>query len=211
MSFWAQNFSGHFPPLLIPSYTTPFDESEEFLSMRQMSFFKRQRSDHGGNSFTTRKARARCRPLSTSSTMHLVLRSELARGDWSFRKPKHELKIKELVKKFSQRFGVRVLSMANVGNHLHFQIKLSNRYTYKPFIRALSSSIAMAVTGASRWKKIKELEEKSFWDKRPFTRIIEGFRGFLTLKNYIEVNQLEGLGLSRGEARWVIAEGLDTC
>src|SRR5438477_6926726 len=96
------------------------------------------------------------RPLDTSNTMHLVLRSEMATGDWSFKKPRNEAKIRQIAEKFSQKFGVRIISLANVGNHLHFHIKLSNRFTYRPFIRALTAAIAMAVTGASRWQTMRE-------------------------------------------------------
>ncbi|MEW6056181.1 MAG: hypothetical protein AB1540_06175 [Bdellovibrionota bacterium] len=85
--------------------------------------------------------------------MHLVLRSSKATKEWSFTRPKHAAKIKHLTSKFAAKYGVKVYSVANVGNHLHFHLKLSNRFTYKPFIRALTSAIAMAVTGTSRWKR----------------------------------------------------------
>ena len=132
--------------------------------------------------------------------MHLVLRSTRARGEWSFRRPKNERRIRQLADRFARRYGVRVLSLANVGNHLHFHVKLSNRHLYRPFIRALTGAIAMAVTGASRWKPL----EGKFWDYRPFTRIIQSFRGFLNLRDYIRINQLEGAGVERIEARWIV-------
>jgi hypothetical protein len=138
--------------------------------------------------------------------MHLVLRSSKARGEWSFRH--HDPKIRELLAKFSVRYGVRVLSMANVGNHLHLQIKLSNRHTYRPFIRGLTSAIAMAVTGWSRWNPPPQ--GACFWDYRPFTRVVQGRRGFLTLRDYVQVNRLEGAGYRRAQARWMVRAGWDT-
>jgi len=60
----------------------------------------------------------------------------------------------------------------------------------------------MSVTGASRWKPLAQ----KFWNYRPFTRIVEGARDFLNVKDYIEVNQLEGLGYRRLEARKIIAD-----
>ncbi len=217
--------------------------------MKQSEFFKKQKSAYGGDLLTTRKARARPRPLCTRNTMHLVLRSTKAKGEWSFKKPSNERKIEALLKKFSLRYGVKVISLANVGNHLHFQIKLSNRFTYRPFIRALTASIAMAVTGSSRWKplyksgahpsqnktargapkvnkedKAANVNDESgsdqsatgaarknaktrFWDYRPFTRIVESFRAVLNLRDYIRINQLEGYGYRRDQARWIIAQG----
>lgn len=64
------------------------------------------------------------------------------------------------------------------------------------FIRAVSSAIVMAVTGASRLKKLT----KHFWDCRPFTRVVIGYRALLSLRDYIKINRLEGCGYARAEA-----------
>jgi REP element-mobilizing transposase RayT len=136
--------------------------------------------------------------------MHLVLRSTRARGEWSFRRAENDRKVRALVARFSRRYGVRVLSLANVGNHLHFHVQLTHRPLYRPFIRALTGAIAMAVTGASRWKP----HGGRFWDARPFTRIVQGLRARLRLRDYIEINQLEGMGATRMEARWLLATEL---
>lgn len=146
-----------------------------------------------------RKGRQGPRPLDTKNTMHLVLRSSKAKGEWSFRR--HKMKINKIIDKFAARYGVRILSVANVGNHLHLHIKLGNRFTYTAFIRALTSALMMAVTGASRWKPFTE---GKFWDYRPFTRIITGLRAFLTMRNYIEINQMEAAGHDRHYARLVV-------
>ncbi len=154
---------------------------------------------------TTRKGRAGHRPLSVKNTMHLVLRSSHATGDYSFKKPQTAQKIKTIIKKFSEKYSVQVVSLANVGNHLHFHLKLSNRNSYKPFIRAVSAAIAMAASNTSRWtKSLKDKGIKQFWDYRPFTRIIEGLRAFVGVSDYIKINQLEGLGLPRYQATFFI-------
>lgn len=61
----------------------------------------------------------------------------------------------------------------------------------------------MAVTGASRWKKIDKLK---FWDRRPFTRIVIGRRAFLGLKDYIRINNIENFGFARDHARFIVEE-----
>jgi REP element-mobilizing transposase RayT len=170
------------------------------MRSKQLSFLKNQRSAYGGELLKTRKGRSSGRPLSTKSSMHLILRSTQARGKWSFLKKNNARRIQSLVSKFSKKYGVKVYSLANVGNHLHFHIKLSNRYTYPAFIRALTGAIAMAVTGSSR---LKELKTK-FWDERPYTRVVVGFKGLLKLSNYIKINTLEGYGVSRERARMLI-------
>ena len=178
--------------------------------MKQLKLLKPTAKSYGGELLKTRKGRSTGRPLSTKDSMHLVLRSTKARGDWSFKKQGNEKKIRGIVEKFSVKYGVKVLSLGNVGNHLHFHIKLTHRAGYKPFIRAVTAAIAMAVTGTSRWTSKNQTKNGGgkrlkFWDYRPFTRVVQSFRAFLTLKDYIEVNQLEGLGVDRIDARFLIA------
>lgn len=116
--------------------------------------------------------------------------------------------MKQIISKFAHKYEVKVYSSANVGNHLHLHIKLSNRFTYYKFIRAITAAIAMAVTGASRWQPLRKTESQKsnrqikdrFWDYRPFTRVVVGFRGFLNLKDYIEINQMEGFGYDHQRA-----------
>ena len=191
------------------------------MKKTQLELLKKQKSAYGGSLYTTREGRKRTRPLAVRNTIHLVLRSSKAKGAWSLKNPKHEPEIRRIVKKFAGRFGVRVLSLAVVGNHLHFQIKLSNRFLYTPFIRAIGSAIAMAVTGINRWSKAstkqtilpdkqasqvapKTAKRLSFWDGRPFTRVVESFQGFLNLRNYIQLNYIEGYGYKRDEARFIL-------
>jgi len=190
------------------------------LKKSKIEFYKKIKDAHGGELMKTRHGRSRPRPLSARHSMHLVLRSSKARGEWSFRKKGNPQKINVLVQKFSKRYGVKVISLANVGNHLHFHLKLSDCETYPAFIRALTASIAMAVTGASRWKPFKNcLQEVSsdinskasqkFWDYRPFTRFVKGVRAFLKMQDYIEINQLEGIGYRKREAEMFLAHHRD--
>ncbi len=185
--------------------------------MKQINLLKKSKYSYGGELMKSRAGRRGPRPLDTKNTMHLVLRSSKAKGEWSFLKRENKLKIQKILNKFSARYGIQILSFANVGNHLHLHLKLTNRFGYKPFIRAVTSTIAMAVTKCSRWSRggygysvsdssnansaIGSNNAKSgnstngkrtkFWDYRPFTRIIFGFAAFKRLNRYIKVNQLE--------------------
>jgi REP element-mobilizing transposase RayT len=176
------------------------------LKSGQLKLLKDEPKAYGGELRNTRHGRSCARPLDTRNTMHLVLRSSQAVNEWSFWR--HKNKIRIITAKFSHKYGISVVSMANVGNHLHFQIKLSNRFTYNPFIRALTSAIAMAVTKVSRWNqqvRAKTIKNR-FWDNRPFTRVVVGgINAFLALKNYILINQCEGFGLKRQQAKFFLA------
>ena len=171
--------------------------------MKQISSLANGQKAYGGSLLKTRAGRQGPRALSVKHSMHLVLRSTKAKGQWSFRRYENKIRINNLVNKFSVRYGVKVLSAANVGNHIHLHIKLSSRHTYRAFIRGLTSSIAMAITGYSRWNKPPK-SWKGFWDYRPFSRIITGFRDFLNIKDYLYINRLEGFGYRRDQAEYLV-------
>lgn len=171
---------------------------------KQLALLKGEKSAYGGDLLKTRAGRKRGRPISTRETMHLVLRSTQAKGEWSFKRAKNEAAINRIVEKFSVIYGVRVLSLANVGNHLHMQVKFANRFAYAPFIRAITGAIAMAITGRSRWTREGSHERRKFWDYRPFTRVVQSLRAFLKLKDYIRINELEGFGYRRDDAQFML-------
>jgi len=168
--------------------------------VKQLNLLKPESKSHGGILRNRRKGRG-ARPISARDSMHVVLRSSKAKGEWSFKRKENSKKIDRILKKFAKKHCVGIKQVANVGNHLHMDIQLAHRRSYKPFIRAITSAIAMAITGMSRWTKL----EIKFWDYRPFTRVITSWRAKLTLRDYIMVNQLEGLGNSRVEARVFVA------
>jgi hypothetical protein len=110
-----------------------------------------------------------------------------------------------LIKRFTSKYHITVLSYANVGNHLHLHIRLFRHHFWKPFIRGLTAAIAMAITGVSRWQKSKL--RKKFWDYRPYTRVVQSWRAFLNMRDYVEINRYEGYGIDRSEAREYVRRG----
>lgn len=175
---------------------------------KQLSMMKRGKTAYGGDLLTKRAARRGARPLSTRETMHLVLRSTKAKGAWSFLESKNDRLVRAILAKFALKYGVRILSIGNSGNHLHLQMKLSTRLTYRAFIRAVTGAIAMAVTGRNRWSVAAANDGTTsytkFWNRRPFTRIVQSFKGYMKVRDYVRINQLEGEGHSRDRARAMI-------
>ena len=171
----------------------------------QLALFKKGSAAYGGDLLKTRKGRSTPRPLAVRSSMHLVLRSSKARGEWSFLR--HQTKIRQVFEHSAKKWGVRLISLANVGNHLHLHIQLTSRHTYAPFIRGTTGALAMLITGASRWKRRlggTRGSKARFFDYRPFTRVIVGFRALLSLKDYLQINQLEGFGVGRRRAEFAV-------
>ncbi len=174
--------------------------------MKQALLLKNEPKEYGGTLLRTRRGRSRPRPLDTKNSMHLVLRSSHAKAGWSFRVGSNPKKVSNILNKFARKYGIKLLAVANVGNHIHIHLKLGSRYGYKPFIRATTAAIAMTITGISRWKK----REIKFWDLRPYTRVVIGREAWARLTKYVRLNQLEGMGYSRETARIVIKySGMD--
>jgi REP element-mobilizing transposase RayT len=152
--------------------------------------------DQFGGSLLKKKANRTARPLSTKQSMHLVLKSSIAKGRFSLRAPKNYSKIESIIKNAAAKNGVKLIRYSNNFNHLHLHVKITSRETYKRFIKSISGAIAMAVTGARKSKSIASaIGQKKFWDARPFSRITRGWRGFKTANDYVKLNQLEAEGI----------------
>lgn len=176
---------------------------------RQQDLFPKEKAAYGGTLRTTREGRQGSRKISTQHTMHLVLRSMKAKGEWSFLKAENKAKIKATLKKHAQANSIHIISLANVGNHLHIHFKLASRHTYKKFIRSVTGAIALKIMKA-RPGQAKVLTHKDrFWDYRPFTTIVTSFRHLLNMRDYMRINQFEGLGWHRTNVRLLIARELD--
>jgi REP element-mobilizing transposase RayT len=135
------------------------------------------------------------RPLSLKKSSHLVMRSLLAKGPLSFLR--HDEKIRSIISKQAKKFGVKIYRFANGGNHLHMIILPMSRRAFNSFIRAISGLIARLVLKAERG----EPKGLQFWEKRPFTRIVEWGRDYKRACNYLLQNTLEALGFIEYQPR----------
>jgi hypothetical protein len=128
------------------------------------------------------------RPITTDRAMHLVMRSTLAKGPLSLRHKQE--KVFAIVSKQAKTAGVKLYRYANAGNHLHMVVLPRSRPAFRKFVRAISGLIAREILGAQRGKA----KGKKFWDKRPFTQIIEWGRQFRQVSSYVLQNTLEAIG-----------------
>jgi REP element-mobilizing transposase RayT len=144
-----------------------------------------------GGSLLKKSNAKTARPISTKHAMHIVLKSSLAKGEWSLLSPKNQKMVDKALRTLTKKYGIKIYEFANVGNHLHLLIKLNNRFTFKPFIRALAGCIALKVTGANKFKGLKH----KFWDYRPWSRIVEWKKAYTMAKDYVIQNHLEAIGL----------------
>jgi hypothetical protein len=135
------------------------------------------------------------RPISIKRSSHLVMRSLLAKGSLSFLR--HDEEIRSTINTQAKKFGVKVYRLANGGNHLHMVILPRSRAAFNSFIRSISGLIARKVLKAERG----DPKNLKFWEKRPFTRIVEWGRDYKKVCSYLLQNTLEALGFVEYQPR----------
>ena len=153
-------------------------------------FGKLAEAEFGGSRLRGNAREAR--PISTRRPIHLVMRSDLAKGHRSFLEKRFALRIEDLVRRVARKKGVKLYRYANAGNHLHLLVLPGSRKGYQGFIRAITGLVPRMILGTERGKPLPE--EVSFWDARPFTRIVEWGRDFKGVGAYLLQNKLEALG-----------------
>jgi REP element-mobilizing transposase RayT len=139
---------------------------------------------HGGVS--KKPARKLERPLSRKGFIHLILKSEKAKGTLSFLKRDNDIAVRNILREKAKKFGVVIADFANVGNHLHIKIKVQSRESFQKFLKAVTCLIARKITGARRGKPFGK-----FWQALAFTRIITSRLEELRLRGYFEGNRRE--------------------
>ena len=147
------------------------------------------------------------RPVSTKHVMHLVLRSSQARDAWSFSSSKNRKIIVGILKSRAKEAGVRLVDFANGGNHLHLLLRTRSREAFQRFVRTVTGDISMRLTGACKGQELR----RQFWDFRPWTSVVEGFRrSAIFLEDFI-LDHLKILkvipGVSLDYRRTLIREG----
>lgn len=150
-------------------------------------------------SLSSRKTR---RPLNSKRPVHLVLRSDLARGKRSLFKNKRL--VLQFLRKYSKMFGVRVYEIAVCGNHLHGVVRCSDRTRLQNFFRVFAGQVAQEILRMHPLQRGEEKafrggthpkSQKSFWSLLAYTRIVAWGRDFENVIAYVFRNTLETLKL----------------
>lgn len=133
------------------------------------------------------------RPIDPKRPMYVVLRASQARGMWSMLHKRNKSRIFLLIHERAEHFGVRIYRFSNVGNHLHLLVLPESRRGFQNFLRSITGTIALLVTGTRKGKELK----RRFWDLLAFTRVVSWGREFRAASVYFAKNLLEGLGIPR--------------
>ena len=142
--------------------------------MKQTSFFKKPKPYFGGRLLEGKRKSQR--PLSRRHAMHLVLK---AASPMLF---KNKSLIETLTEMYAKRFGIKIYGQSVQRDHYHLSIRIQSREAYKKFIRAMTGRLAQVLG-------------KGLWRFRPFTRLSRWGKAYEKLREYIEMNEREVLGL----------------
>lgn len=178
---------------------------------------KRIRQEHGGSLLVGRRRKAR--PLSNKSPLHLVLRSDFAKGRRSLLR--HRPHIEKVIGKAQKRFGIRVYEKAIVSNHIHLVVRGRRRTDLQNFFRVVAGHIAQEILRLYPLTPVEKVErrkrggahpqsgqpaqnapqartrekENKFWQTRIYSRIVSWGKEYFTVKKYVIQNTLEALGI----------------
>jgi len=152
--------------------------------MRQVSFgfLKDYKKEFGGSLLKGKRKTAR--PLSTKNPIHLVLKSTGGR----YFQPTSR-KLEKIFRVQASHYGIKIYDLALNWSHIHALITIPSRQAYLAFIRTLTSALVRVLA------KLTGQSLEGLFDLRPFTRILSWGREFTSVKGYLELNQMEALGL----------------
>ncbi len=153
----------------------------------QQSFFGPSKKEHGGS--LNLKKRKKIRPLDTKMPLHVILKSEKAKGVYSL--VRFNDQILKNIHKQAGNFQVTVYKKNVNFNHIHLLIRGKSRRGLQNFFRALAGIIARLVTGATKGKSFGR-----FWSYLIYSRVLNSWRNdFTYVGNYIDQNDKEVLGI----------------
>jgi len=184
-------------------------------------FLTKVEMTHGGNRVKGNPKNKR--PFVKNKVLHVVFKSSKATGDFSFLK--FDRVIRRILSRQAKTLGIKIYQSANAGNHIHLVLKAHSRLALSRFLRAVSGLIVRKVLGKERGRaelgvvdahkkvhaqrgkqpsntRIKMIptqnkNTQSFFDARPYSRIVHWGRDYAALKNYLVKNSLDLVGFSR--------------
>ena len=160
---------------------------------------------HGGEHRKKRCGRS-TRPLSTKRAHHIVFKIHKENlVNRSFRHPKNFKMVQRLLKRYSEMFLIKIEQISYQHDHIHILARSGRRSYFHHFFRVFAGQVAqtMKVTDTpenrdrSKSSGVGEgrVTMNRLWKGRPFTRIVVGWFGMRTIRNYIQLNEKEVTGI----------------
>ena len=176
------------------------------MTMKQQSF-QRTNWDHrfcyGGELRKSRFGRG-IRPLSTKDPLHAVFKIRAGSLKKGLRNPATYTLVNKLLHKYSKKYFVKIEQFSVNADHLHLLIRCSKRSLYHHFFRVLAGQIAQQLIQTAQHPtetaqhltdtRNKKKVGPGIWKARPWSRVIKGYKAFVTVRNYVLLNKKEAEG-----------------
>jgi REP element-mobilizing transposase RayT len=131
------------------------------------------------------------------------------------------------MQKYSQKFFIKIEQVSIQSDHIHCLIRTSRRSNFHYFFRVVAGQIAQQFENlellnspAPTWSKslptvmpktllkMKKEEDQSsvtdtpraelrLWKYRPFSRVVRGYKAYLIVRDYIQLNEKEATKVIR--------------
>lgn len=150
------------------------------------AFFQKKLPKTFGGQLLQRKRKSK-RPLSTKSAIHLVIKSEKAKGNLSF--VNHQSVIIKAISAISKKWNIKVHDQAVNFNHVHFVIQINSESDYRSWI--VNSQLKLSDYFLSKL----EIKLTQFFSLRPWTRILHWVEILKNAMEYLILNKMEVVGL----------------
>src|ERR1700743_3063139 len=108
----------------------------------QYKLFKLSSLAYGGDEQIGKRKVAR--PFSHRRPVHVVLKSESAKGTWSLLN--FQKLIRCLLPLLAKKWHIQLYGFAVVGTHLHLVLRAREKVGFQNFLRALTGTLALKIT-----------------------------------------------------------------
>jgi REP element-mobilizing transposase RayT len=151
---------------------------------------------HGGALRKSSKGRG-ARPLSSKDPIHLVFKVNKVAVRGGLRSSRNFNLVNHLLKRYSLKFFVKIEQLSVQTDHIHLLIRGGRRSQIQSFLRVLAGQFAQRLTDTFDTRN----DGPKIWKHRPFTRIVKGYKPYLTVRNYIQLNECEANGRPYSKTR----------
>ena len=170
--------------------------------------------EHGGEHRKKRHGRGR-RQLSCKQALHVVFKiNRIVLKTQSLRTHQNFKLSHEIIQKYAARFFVKIEQISIQGDHIHCLVRTCRRSFFHYFFRVVSGQIAQQFEKTDKLRfviderfrrvtdtpkdvnnTLKIKRKLKLWMYRPFSRVVRGYKAYKIVRNYIQLNEKEALGL----------------
>ena len=175
--------------------------------------------EHGGEHRKKRHGRGR-RAILCKESLHVVFKiNRIVLKTQSLRTHQNFKLSGEIIQKYADRFFIKIDQISIQGDHIHCLVRTCRRSFFHHFFRVVSGQIAQQFEKTDKLRFVVDDRFRSvtdtpkdvnntlkngknstkrklkLWMYRPFSRVVRGYKNYKIVRNYIQLNEKEALGI----------------